>query len=407
MSELINNREERQAVLKELIMELHNGKDVEDVRERFSQLIEGLEAVEIAQMEQNLIIEGIPIDEIKRLCDVHVSVFKDALEKIPEQDQIPGHPIYTFKQENREIEKIIDEKIQPALSEIRSAGDVKDDLYKIVKGLELLAEANKHYSRKENLLFPFLEKYGITGPSKVMWSHHDDIRVKLKESIRLNNEALENNSNFEQLINIVNEVTKMIKDMIYKEEKILFRTSMEFLTQDEWWDIASQSDEIGYCLIEPKNDWKNKLISRVEKVQDMGDTTDKNLKFETGILTLDEINLIFNNLPIDITFVDKNDIVKYFSNSKERIFTRTKAIIGRAVQNCHPPASVHVVEKIVSDFKDGKRNDASFWIQMGDIFAYIRYFAIRDEKGEYAGTLEVTQNITDIKKLEGQKRLLD
>lgn len=406
MSEFINNREKRQEVLKELIMELHNGKGVEDVRERFGQLIEGLEAAEVAQMEQNLIKEGISADEIKRLCDVHVSVFKDELDKIPDQDQIPGHPIYTFKEENRELEKLIDEKIDPVLNELRSSSDVNITLHKLREGLNLLMEANKHYSRKENLLFPYLEKYGVTGPSKVMWAQQDDIRVTLKESIKLYSEALEDNTKVEPLINKVNESVKMIKDMIYKEEKILFRTSMEFLTQDEWWNIANQSDEIGY-IIEPKNDWKNKALSRVEKTEKEGSTTDKNLKFETGVLTLDEINLIFNTLPIDITFVDKYDMVKYFSNSKERIFTRTKTIIGRKVQNCHPPASVHVVEKIVSDFKEGKRNEASFWIHMGDMYVYIRYFAVRDEKGEYVGTLEVTQNIADIKKIEGQKRLLD
>jgi DUF438 domain-containing protein len=220
-------------------------------------------------------------------------------------------------------------------------------------------EVDKHYSRKENLLFPYLEKYGVTGPSKVMWAHQDDIRAKLKESINLYKESLEDNKKVELLIKTINEATKMIKDMIYKEEKVLFRTSMEFLTQDEWWNILSQGDEIGY-LIEPKKDWKNKVISRIEKTENKGITTDKNLKFETGILTADEIRLIFNTLPVDITFVDKNDVVKYFSNSQERIFTRTKTVIGRKVQNCHPPTSEHVVEKILSDFKEGKRNEASF-----------------------------------------------
>lgn len=407
MSELINNREERQKVLKELIMELHNGKSVDDVKERFSQLIEGLEAAEIARMEQNLIKEGISVDEVKRLCDVHVSVFKEALEKMPDQDQIPGHPIYTFKQENREFEKVIDEKIEPALSKLRSADDIKVTLYEVREGLNLLMEVNKHYSRKENLLFPYLEKYGVTGPSKVMWAQQDDIRSKLKETLKLYNEVLEDDSAVENFITLVNEATKMIKDMIYKEEKILFRTSMEFLTQDEWWNIANQSDEIGYCLIEPQNDWKNKVLSRIENTENEGVSIDKNLKFETGILTLDEINLIFNTLPVDITFVDKDDVVKYFSNSKERIFTRTKTIIGRKVQNCHPPASVHVVEKIISDFKEGERNEASFWIHMGDMYVFIRYFAIRNEKGEYVGILEVTQNIADIQKIQGDKRLLD
>ncbi len=131
------------------------------------------------------------------------------------------------------------------------------------------------------------------------------------------------------------------------------------------------------------------------------------LQFDTGALSKDEIEAVFDTLPIDVTFVDKEDTVKYFSKSKDRIFVRTRAVIGRKVQQCHPQKSVHVVNEIVESFKSGKKNVAEFWIQKGDRLVYIRYFPVRSKDGKYMGTVEVTQDITDIRKIRGEKRLLD
>ena len=406
MSEIINNREYRQKVLKELIMELHAGKTVEEVKSRFEELIKGVSASEISEMEQALIMEGMPVEEIQKLCDVHAAVFKGSIEdihKVQKPDETPGHPVHTFKLENRELEKLINERLKPHLAEFR-ASDNSENIYKLLEDINLLLDIDKHYSRKENLLFPYMEKYGITAPPKVMWGVDDEIRAAIKE---LKGMLQDYKGEKEQVYTKADEAAGRVIEMIFKEENILFPMVLETLTEDEWMTIESESDEIGYCLTEPRGKWKPERTDVEEKQKETGQTAaDGYLKFETGLLTAKEISLMFNNLPIDITFVDKDGAVKYFSQGKERIFPRTKAIIGRQVHNCHPPASVHIVEKLVEDFKTGKKDSESFWIKMGGKYVYIKYFAIRDENGDYAGTMEVTQDIQPIQEISGEKRLV-
>ena len=184
--------------------------------------------------------------------------------------------------------------------------------------------------------------------------------------------------------------------------------AMETLTEDEWVQILQSGDEIGYCLVEPKKGWKpvrEAVAGSAPKIADV--ETEGNIKFSTGVLSPREIELIFNHLPIDATFVDKNGVVKFFSATKDRIFPRAKTIIGRKVENCHPPASVHIVEKIVEDLKSGKKDHEDFWIKMGEKFVYIRYFAVREEDGSFAGVVEVTQDIKPIQAITGEKRIAD
>ncbi|MGI6584881.1 MAG: DUF438 domain-containing protein [Lutisporaceae bacterium] len=406
MSEIINNREYRQKVLKELIMELHAGKSVEEVKSRFEELIKGVSASEISEMEQALIMEGMPVEEIQRLCDVHAAVFKGSIEdihKVQKPDETPGHPVHTFKLENRELEKLINERLKPHLEEFRNS-DSSENIYILLEDINLLLDIDKHYSRKENLLFPYMEKYGITAPPKVMWGVDDEIRAAIKEVKGM----LQNyKGDKEQVFTKADETLGKVLEMIFKEESILFPMVMETLSEDEWLTIESESDEIGYCLTGPQGKWKPERTNIEEKQKKEGQTAAEGyLRFETGLLTAKEISLMFNNLPVDITFVDKDGAVKYFSQGKERIFPRTKAIIGRQVQNCHPPASVHIVENLVEDFKAGKKDSEDFWIRMGGKYVYIRYFAIRDENGEYVGTMEVTQDIKPIQDISGEKRLV-
>ena len=201
---------------------------------------------------------------------------------------------------------------------------------------------------------------------------------------------------------------KILKElMIFKEENILFPMVLDTLNEDEWLNIASESSDLGYCLFEPKKEWTPVKTNVEEKVQIQGEEQVGNgyHKFETGILSGEEIEAMLNTLPVDITFVDKDGTVKYFTQGKERIFPRTKAIIGREVKNCHPPASVHIVEQIVADLKSGKKDNEDFWIKMGDKFVLIRYFAVRDKNGAFLGTLEFTQDIKPIQEIHGEKRL--
>lgn len=397
MSAEINNREYRQQVLKELISQLHDGKSVDEVKDQFAAVFGNVSAEEIAQAEQALILGGLPVGEVQRLCDVHAAVFKGSIEEIHQPSdpaKIPGHPINTLWRENRALETLI----QDMQSKLSSGADAQSELK---DGLTRLMEIDRHYSKKENLLFPYLEQYGITAPPKVMWGVDDEIRDELKEIVKkLPSESAA------QLAPRLEALFNRITEMIFKEENILFPMLIQNLTQDEWKIIADEVADLGYCLIDSAPVWKptaeNKPQAELREEAGPGVIT-----LPTGILKTEELVRMLDTLPIDITFVDKDDTVKYFSQGAERVFPRTKAIIGRKVSNCHPPASVHIVEKLVEDFRDGRKDQEDFWIKMGDKYILIRYFAVRSEAGEYLGVLEVTQNIRPIQEISGEKRLVE
>jgi len=408
MSELINNREYRQKALKEIILELHQGKSVQEVKIKFDKIAEGMDPAELSLIEQGLINEGLPLEEVQRLCDVHAAVFRDALEKNPELSVAPGHPVEVFMSENQALQKLMDKEIKPILGELQQASDAagKTVALQLTGKLNLLWDVDKHYRRKEDLIFPFLEKYEITGPPKVMWGVDDKIRGLLKEAkgIAANYQSTQK----QQLLAKMEETLTQIEEMIFKEEKIFLPMALETLSEDEWYQVLMDSDEIGYCLVEPKQSWRP---SREDVNKDVTNLANEHssvhVKFDTGVLSPEEIELIYRYLPVDITFVDKDGVVKFFSATKDRIFPRTRTIIGRKVENCHPPASAHVVEKIVEDFKSGKKDHEDFWIKMGNKYVYIRYFAVRDKMGSFAGVLEVTQDIKPIQAITGEKRIMD
>lgn len=397
MSAEINNREYRQQVLRELISQLHEGKTVDEVKGRFAEVFENVSVEEIAQAEKALIQSGLPVSEIQRLCDVHAAVFKGSIEEIhqpTDPSQIPGHPAHTLKRENRAIEKVVnDVKKQLArLPDESAEQEIKESLAK-------LTEVHRHYLKKENLFFPYMERYGITAPPKVMWGVDDEIRAQLKE-VRADLET----TPAERIKAKIEAVLNKITEMIFKEENIMLPMLMENLTVDEWKLIADNSAEFGYCLIEGVPVWTPSADKQAEEVR--SESPSGEIVLPTGRLKLEELTKMLDTLPVDITFVDKDDTVKYFSQGAERIFARTKAVIGRKVSNCHPPASVHIVEQLVEDFKAGKKDSEDFWIRMGDKFILIRYFAVRNDAGEYLGVLEMTQNIKPIQELKGEKRLV-
>lgn len=410
MSEMINNREtqglentERQAMLKKIIKDLHNGKSVDEVKAEFEEAVGSITVAEISQLEQALMEEeGIPVSEVQRLCSVHTAIFKGSIEDIHRsekpEDQ-PGHPVHTWMLENKEIDLLVNFKMQLHFERFQKE-DSEENVFKLIDDLNLLLDIDKHYSRKENLLFPYLEKYGIYGPTQVMWGIQDHIR----DGIKLAKKNLMNYSSDQKqsVINEMNFVIREVTEMIFKEENILFPMALSTLTEDEWIKIAHESDEIGFCLTGPAGVWKPDRKSIEGNAISEGF-----IKMETGLLSLKQLELVLNHLPVDITFIDKDDVVRYFSHGKERIFARTKAVIGRTVQNCHPPRSVHTVEDLLADFKAGRKDVEDFWIKFKDKYVYIRYFAVRDENGEYIGTLEFTQNISPIQAIEGEKRMLN
>jgi uncharacterized protein len=408
MSEIINNREqhtinnpERLEILRNIFKELHNGRNIHEVKAHFDAYIGKITIEEISQLSNDFLEdEGISIVEVHDLYANHLEIFKDSIEveqtsQHPEEQ--PGHPIHTFILENKEIDKLLTLKLQVHLNQFAET-DSDEHVYLLLEDINMLLDIDKHYSRKENLVFPYLEKYGIFGPSTNMWRIDDYIRDSIKlAKLKLTNYSGDKEAVIEAVAFIISEVS----GMIYREENILFPMALNNFTEDEWVKIAHESDEIGFCLAEPAAEWKPERKGLDEKAISEG-----YIKMETGILSLKQLELLLNHLPVDITFIDHEDVVRYFSHGKERIFARTKAVIGRTVQNCHPPRSVHVVEELLADFKAGKKDCEDFWIKFRDKYVYIRYFAVRDENGQYIGTLEFTQNIDPIQAIEGEKRIL-
>jgi PAS domain S-box-containing protein len=409
MSEFINSKEYRQQELKKIIKDLHAGVPLEEVKERFTLLIKDIGPGEIAAMEQALVKEGLPESEIQKLCDVHVQVFKEALDVQEKPDQIPGHPVHTFIKENDAIVELIGRY----RANLRKADDGDREALGVWKELHKeLMEIEKHYSRKENILFPYLEKYGITAPPSVMWAIHDDIRAQWKQVARFLEQV--DNATLGGLRQVIKDPVEpmltAIGEMVYKENNIMWPMCLDTLNDTDWEQINRQSDEIGYTLFSPdKREWVARALhvpeakAQAEPTAQDADT----MKLDAGYLSVAQVNAMLKHIPMDMTFVDHEGKVRYFSQGKERIFTRTEAIIGRAVANCHPPDSVHVVMQIVEELKSGKRDVAEFWINFKGKFVHIRYFAVRDEQGKYLGVLEATQDVTDIRGLKGEKRLLD
>lgn len=406
MSELINNREYRQKMLKEMIHDLHAGHTVAEVKGRFKELLEHVGATEISALEQKLIEEGMPVAEIQRLCDVHTAVFQESLDRQEPVVTEPGHPLHTLREENKALSAIISE-IENIIQSI-TAKTPKENLASLLKKWrskhDELLKIEKHFSRKENILFPYLEKNGITGPPSVMWGLHDEIRRNLKKITTLLNNSLTGERLAEEIKELVLPTLQEIKELFYKEENILFPMCLETLTPDEWQEIYEQSDEIGYALVEPVKNWR--AVPRVDSPAPTTNHADY-IQLDTGVLSLEQLNNLLRTLPFDLTFVDQDNIVRYYSAGTERIFERTPAVIGRKVQLCHPPDSVHIVEQIVDDFKNDRRKSADFWLQMQEKFVYIRYLPVRNAAGKYLGVLEITQDVKDIRQLQGEKRILD
>lgn len=407
MSELINNSKYRKDRLKELILKLHEGESADTVRQQLIESLKNIPYGEVVEVEQELMQDGLPQEEVLKLCDVHGSVLEGNVDLSGAKEIPDGHPLDVFKKENIELLKVV-EKAQWALSELNKVNN--DEFATFIIGLQALfnqlMDVDKHYQRKEYLVFPHLEQNEITGPPKVMWGKHDEIREQLKGCIEiLQVKDLTKADLADSLELLFFPTLQALTDMVHKEEEILFPMSMDVLTTENWWHIHKQTLEFGFCLYDPDIEWKPEGL--VVENDDTGIATDGSIQLPSGSFSAREIMAILNTAPFDMTFVDKNDKVKYFTQGKERIFVRNRSIINRDVRLCHPPGSTHIVEKILEDFKSGKATHAPFWIQIKGKFIKIEYFALRDENGEYLGTLEVSQDLTENRDLDGERRILE
>jgi DUF438 domain-containing protein len=367
--------EKRQRKLKDLVVGLHEGEELEGLQAQFKEILVDVSATEIAEMEQSLISSGeLTAQQVTALCDIHVQVFKESLDVQEKPETVPGHPIHTYMSENKEAQRLVD-----LLKESPDDGSVLGELRKIIT----------HYQRLQNQLFPLLEKAEITGPSTVMWAKQDEIREMLSNVTESN----------------LTEVLAAVEDMIYKEENILFPMSLENLSEYDWVKVRVGEEEIGYAWITPGDEWKP--ITPIDIHQDDQEPKSPRITLNTGSLTLKEVDLLLRHIPVDLSFVGVDEKVKYYSATDDRIFPRSPGVIGRSVINCHPQKSFDKVQKIMDAFKAGTQDKAVFWIELGGKFLVIAYYAVKDDKGDFMGTVEVSQDVTDIRSLEGEKRLLD
>ncbi len=378
---------DRKLVLKDILKKLHAGLSLEDARRQFEAEIGSVTSKEIFDLEQSLLSDGVPPEEIKKFCNVHALLFDKSLEKSMADPEDPSHPVALFKAENAEIKRRVDsaKALLPALKDAKGAEWVRNLL-------EELRAVSKHYERKEQLLFPYLEKAGFYGPSKVMWGKHDEVRGLLKKALAAGP------ADFPAAAAAALEE---IDGMIFKEESILFPTSLEKLKPADWAEIFRESAQAGYIFIEPPA----AAYEALDIAQNATSLSGARVTLPSGSLSIADLTALLDTLPVDLTFVDADDTVRYFSEGKDRVFLRARSIIGRKVQNCHPPQSLGAVQKILDGFRDGSKSSEEFWINMRGRVIHIRYFALRDPGGKYLGALEVTQDIAPLQKITGEKRL--
>ncbi|MFP4564620.1 MAG: DUF438 domain-containing protein [Spirochaetia bacterium] len=403
MSEYLQNDREKQDKLKQIIKSLHAGASVDEVKKDFAVLIKNVSPEEISAMENALIQEGFPPEEIQALCDVHVSVFESTLKKHKSPKNMPGHPIRTYIDENKRAREIL-KSLKKKLGKLKSNKPAAFEDFR--RELKTFKEIEKHFARKENQLFPYLERTGFEGPSKVMWGKHDEIRGMLKSL-----ETALDEGDINSIKTEFKSLSQGVKNLLFMEEKILYPTASRRLSSDDWAEIQRGEPDIGYAWIKPGALWEAGAASREGSAgtaapAELSRGPGQDIPMQEGELTQEQLNLMLTNLPLDLTYVDENDKVRYYSASSDRIFPRSPGIIGRSVQNCHPPKSVHIVEQIVESFRKKEKDAADFWINFEGRFVYIRYFPLF-KNGEYKGVVELSQDVTDIRKLEGERRLLD
>lgn len=440
MSELLKDRESKKEILKDLLKQLHGGKTVKELKEQFKEVLTSLSPLEIPLIEQELVKEGVSAKEIARMCDIHVELFRDAITGGLDVEKIPsGHPLHTLYMENDRITKDA-EMLSLYANSLASLEDESKRLEMLISMRELVEDLKEigktHYSREEMLIFPYIERRGITAVPTVLWTKHDENRYAIRGLSRLLFRETEMGWNefIEKIKKSVEDVTSGLVDMVFRENNIFYPTLHALLREGEWVAIREQEEIFGYYKYNPGDEWKpvaspiqpyeieaslsaEQILSLPKEVQialrgqrlEADRTLPKkegDFEVEAGFLSPKEISEIFKTLPLEVSFIDKDDRVKFYSKD-HKIFARSKSVLGRPVQLCHPPKSYYIVEKILKAFKEGKRDVAEFWINSEGRTIHIRYFPVRDDQGEYLGTIEVIQDVTEIKKLEGEKRLLE
>jgi len=398
MSEIINNHSQyRFNELCNFARQLMNGTNGRKLIETHQEVIKTVTPVETMQMFDVLLNEGFSFEKVKEYTGKIINVFFKSLEAQQWKKPSEPHFIYYLMQENVEVKKHM-LSLKALTKELFHTSQPNLTLLNVrfKETIALIKQYELHYIKKENILFSYIEKaFPQYKCLQLMWSFHDDFRKSVKNIETIINDGLQE---LEQLNIEMGKLFFVVLPIIFREEQIVFPVVLPVIQERDWQNMLIQANEIGWCYINQPQLLSTNVIYQ-------GYVDDK-IDLNTGYLSAQQLMLLFKSLPVDITFVNENDEVCYFSETSDRIFPRSKAIIGRKVQNCHPPESVHVVNQIIDDFKSKQRSHADFWIQIHARFVHIRYFALYDDAGVYQGTIEVSQDVTEIRTLTGEKRLL-
>ena len=395
MSEFTNNKERRILKLKEVSELLLSTGNVRGFILENEEFIQTVLPADFIYLFDQLLREGYPMEKLKVLSNKVLNIFRIPIENFESIEPEPDSFLGVLEQNNAKMNQVLDgiRPIYKAFVKDPGIESVKAELLQHFKKLEVFV---KHYTIKENILFPAIEKmWDDYRCLKIMWSFHDDIRRDIKTVIsQLSSGKIE----IKRFNRCVGDIFFHTLSIRFREERILFPYILSTFNEEQLANMNREGFEMGYPYFQPRiPDPGMNDIEMQDGIANLG----------TGVLSVEQIKLIFNHLPVDITYVDEQNRVRYFSTPKKRIFPRTNAIIGREMKNCHPPESVHVVERIVDSFKSGEKSHADFWIKVKGEFVLIQYFAIRDDHGIYKGVIEVSQEISDIRALEDEKRLLD
>ncbi len=411
MSEFINNTERRVNDLLLFVKGLINKEKGSELIKKYAEAIDNVKPFDVVAMVDKLMKEDLDIEDVKSGINKALNMLYKGLvsRELPDYTLIPF--LDSMNRENNELNNRLIE-MRPLIKAFNSKEIDEDErqetLDEIADRVFELTQFEVHYVKKENILFPYVEKYlKEYGCLPLMWSYHDDIRKYIKDTVTIIEQG---DTDLKRLNRLLGDLFFTMYAIRFREEYILFPVIYDLIPEKVWDDMMEQSMREGFAFIETpemKTIAKEKKEHLEHEVKDVISDPEAMLDMGTGLLKLEQAIMMLNHLPVDMTFVDENDQVRYFSTPGHRIFPRSKAIIGRLVENCHPPSSVHIVKELVDAFRSGKKDKESFWIQMGPRFILIQYFAVRDENGNYRGTLEVSQDISEIRKLEGEKRLMD
>ena len=415
MSEFINNTENRINDLYDFTRGIINKEKGSLLVKKHQNAINKVQPYDVVAVVDRLMEEGIELAKVKTGINKTLNMFYSALiaQTVPDYHTIPF--LKMLIDENAELNhRLI--ALRPDIKEVNSKyiGETEKNLVlkSIREKVNELTQFESHYIKKENIFFPYVEKHlKAYRCLPLMWSYHDDIRSFAKEIVGMIDSG---SIDMKRLNRLIGDLFFTMYAIRFREEYILFPVVFDLIPATDWTAMMEQSFEVGFSFIDTPEKPGKTMSSSLDqkpgnslKIMGAQELQGALLDFETGQVSIEQAIMMLNHLPVDMTLVDENDEVRYFSTPGDRIFPRSKAIIGRKVENCHPPSSVHIVTELLDAFKAGEKDKESFWIQMGKKFILIQYFALRDDKGVYKGTLEVSQDVSEIRSLTGEKRLME